>query len=398
MMHHIEEHLTTRVCGEYDVVVAGGGVAGVSAAVSAARLGQKVLLLEKGVVLGGLATVGMISWYEPLSDGPGRHIMHGIPEELLQLSIRYGGDTLHPDWKNGKPTSERRYATHFSPTLFAMALDAYVLDAGVEMLLDTLCVGTQVENGKLTSVLVETKDGRRAYRAKAFVDATGDADLAQRAGIPCELGKNYLSYVAQRASLTECGEALSSQDIMKLRNWRGVGSNLFGGGHPEGYPHLAGVTPEDVTKFVLDGRKMFFDSVKDEPRSSRDILAIPGMAQFRTTRRIQGAATLKETDAWQHCDESIGVLCDFTKPSICYEMPYGALYHPMIDNLFAAGRIVSAEGWGWDAARVIPGAALTGQAAGIAAALRCQNAGSSTASLYPKLAEVLQQAGLEMHL
>lgn len=59
---------------------------------------------------------------------------------------------------------------------------------------------------------------------------------------------------------------------------------------------------------------------------------------------------------------------------------------------------IPAEGWGWDAARVIPGAALTGQAAGIAAALRCQNAGSSTASLYPKLAEVLQQAGLEMHL
>ena len=64
MMHHIEEHLTTRVCGEYDVVVAGGGVAGVSAAVSAARLGQKVLLLEKGVVLGGLA-LSLIHISEP---------------------------------------------------------------------------------------------------------------------------------------------------------------------------------------------------------------------------------------------------------------------------------------------------------------------------------------------
>ena len=77
-MNTIHESLETPVLGEYDVIVCGGGISGLTAAVSAARLGASVLLLEKGVLLGGLATAGLISWYEPLCDGRGRRIMNGM--------------------------------------------------------------------------------------------------------------------------------------------------------------------------------------------------------------------------------------------------------------------------------------------------------------------------------
>ena len=86
----------------YDVIVAGGGVAGVSAAAAAAREGASVLLIEKGVALGGLATIGLISWYEPLCDSEGTQMTGGISEELLHLAIRYGFDDLSQDWREGR--------------------------------------------------------------------------------------------------------------------------------------------------------------------------------------------------------------------------------------------------------------------------------------------------------
>ena len=79
----------------YDVVVVGGGIAGIAAAVSSARCGAKTLLIEKQINLGGLATVGLISWYEPLCDGKGKQMIYGIGEELIKLSIKYGFDNLH---------------------------------------------------------------------------------------------------------------------------------------------------------------------------------------------------------------------------------------------------------------------------------------------------------------
>ena len=91
----MEKFIETREVtykGEYDIIIAGGGIAGVAAALAARRLGSKVLLIEKSVMLGGLATLGLISWYEPLCDGDGRHIIKGISEELLLLSIQYGPD------------------------------------------------------------------------------------------------------------------------------------------------------------------------------------------------------------------------------------------------------------------------------------------------------------------
>lgn len=82
----------------YDVIVVGGGIAGIAAAVSAAREGMKTFLIEKSFNLGGLATGGLISWYEPLCDGKGNQMIFGIAEELIKLSAKNSFDTLPSEW------------------------------------------------------------------------------------------------------------------------------------------------------------------------------------------------------------------------------------------------------------------------------------------------------------
>lgn len=96
MAEYISESLQTPVTYECDVLVAGGGIAGVAAAIAAARQGAKVLLLEKQFMLGGLATAGLITIYLPLCDGRGHQVSFGLAEELLRLSIQYGYEAKYP--------------------------------------------------------------------------------------------------------------------------------------------------------------------------------------------------------------------------------------------------------------------------------------------------------------
>ena len=120
----------------YDVVIVGGGIAGVSAAVSSSRNGAKTLLIEKQINLGGLATSGLISWYEPLCDGNGNQVIFGIAEELIRLSVKYGFENLPKKW-GGEGENEihyDRFATRYSPTVFSLALDEFVRKNGVSIL------------------------------------------------------------------------------------------------------------------------------------------------------------------------------------------------------------------------------------------------------------------------
>jgi hypothetical protein len=107
MIKHLAENLTTEICGEYDVIVA---------ALAASRRGAKTRLLEKQVVLGGLATAGHIAIYLPLCDGMGNKVIGGIAEELLWESIRYGGGNLSPEWEGGPNcvATQKRYRTEFN--------------------------------------------------------------------------------------------------------------------------------------------------------------------------------------------------------------------------------------------------------------------------------------------
>ncbi len=363
------EDITLTRKGSYDVIVVGGGIAGVSAAVSAARGGVRVLLIEKLINLGGLATSGLISWYEPLCDGRGRQMIGGIAEELIRLAVRDCFDTLPESW-GGSEHRDGRFATHFSPTVFSLALDRFVLGSGAALRFDTYATYPLMEGRHCVGVICESADGRELIEGKAIIDATGSASICRRAGMPTVCGENFMSCVAHYID-DECIERYRQTGRQsELRKWFAVGSNMFGHGHPEGMKKTVGDSADELNEYILTGKKMLLDKVREKRKGGFDLTAISTMPQLRTIRRIVGAEDFEAIDG-KPCDNPIGVCGDFRpgREGKHYMIPYGALVHPDFDNLFACGRIISAPaGDGWEVARVIPTCALTGEAAGKAAA------------------------------
>jgi hypothetical protein len=372
-MEYITETRNIPCKDNYDVIVVGGGVAGIAAAVSASRLGTRTLLIEKSGILGGLATLGLIAWYEPLCDGEGHQMIYGIAEELLKLSIRYGYGDIPKSWQEGSPElnpQSPRYACFFSANIFALALDRFLVENGVDVRFDMVASYPVMEGGHCNGIITESKSGREYFPCSVVIDASGDADIIDRAGMPTVVhGKNYLTLVAMRSDLDSYKKALEGNDILMGRIWDSSGSNLEGTGHPEGMHYFTGISNEDVTEYLMESRKLLFEKIKDEDRRSRDIITLPGMAQFRKTRRINGEYVLKESDVYRHFDDSIGTAGDFLYRGQRFEIPYRCLYKKGYDNILASGRIISSDDRAWEVARVIPVAAMTGGAAGVAAHL-----------------------------
>ena len=173
---------------DYDVAVCGGGFAGISAALAAARQGKHVVLFEKEYMLGGLGTAGLVTIYLPLCDGMGHQVSFGIAEELLRLSITYGAEGSYPEnWLESKGTrteKDPRYLVQYNPQLFAILAEQLLLDEGVDILYGSYVTDCTVENGKITALEVHNKSGKTHYTAKSVVDATGDCDIAHHAGVP----------------------------------------------------------------------------------------------------------------------------------------------------------------------------------------------------------------------
>ncbi|MBR4720454.1 MAG: FAD-dependent oxidoreductase [Clostridia bacterium] len=361
---------------DYDVVVVGGGIAGIAASVSAARNGANVLLIEKQINLGGLATGGLISWYEPLCDGKGNQMIYGIAEELIKLSAKYGFDNIPEKWGGSgihPPKSQRyatRYATLFSPTVFSAALDEFVLENGVNIRFDSRATYPVMDGNICKGIIVESVSGSEFFGAKAVIDATGDALVMHRAGVPTVEGENFMTYLVHMYDMEDVKKLIKTGDICRFRRWVGRGSDMFGNGHPEGMGMLKGVTSEDITDYVITGKKSMLEYVKTLDKDGFDIMTLPTMPQLRTIRRIVGKCDFNAIDGETFAD-SIGSCGDFRPRHIGkhYQIPKGALYNEKFPNLFAAGRIISApKGDGWEVARVIPTCALTGEAAGKIAA------------------------------
>jgi len=366
----IEIHERIPVKGSYDVIVAGGGVAGVAAAVSAKRAGKNVLLLEKSISLGGLATLGLINLFVPMCNGRGTQIIKGMAEEFLRLSIKYGYDTIPEEWKNGEPGegAKTRYVTRFSAPIFALALTELVYEEGIDLLFDTVVSRPVMEGNHCKGLIVENKSGREFYAGKVIIDTTGDADVLYRAGVPTVQGKNYFTYMTMGASIESCKKVVETGDIGKLTSYYSGGrATLYGEYHPENMKLYEGTTVAEVTEFVVKNQLEALNKIKNTDRKSRDILTLPGMPQFRTTRHIDGDYTLTTNDQYKHFEDSIGAICDFDQRDYLYEVPFRTLTRRGFDNLITAGRSASATGYAWDVLRVIPPAIITGQAAGLAA-------------------------------
>ena len=188
-MKFVNESIQTTVKHECDVFVGGGGFAGIAAALSAAREGKKVILVEKSYYLGGLGTSGLVTIYLPICDGMGRQVSFGLAEELLKLSVE-----IDCDWKRGAETWLKegmprgpeypRYDVNFNPAFFAISAEKALLKEGVQIMYGVNFVSAVTEDSKIKYAIVEGKSGRYAIEAKSYVDATGDADIAERAGAP----------------------------------------------------------------------------------------------------------------------------------------------------------------------------------------------------------------------
>lgn len=396
----IEREITVQ--DHYDVIVAGGGVAGVAAAISAARMGKRVLLIEKTITLGGLATIGLVNWFVPSCNGRGTKIVKGMAEEMLQLAISCGYDSLPDEWQEGREPGEEaksRYVTAFSVNIFILQLTKWLKDEGVEILFDTVVTQPIMENGICKVLVVENKSGAQCYAASVIIDATGDADVLYRAGVPTVQGKNYHTFYASLTDLSCCEKACREQDIRMLYSKRLFAgpANLFGVNHPKDKPFWLGTTAEDVTNYVVENHLEMLEKLSAEDRRTRDITELPYMAQFRTTRRIDGDYTLTPKDVYRHFADSISAMNDFEHRHFLYEIPYRVMVRHGFGNLLAAGRITSGDGYGWDLLRVIPPAIITGQAAGVAASLAIDEGKAVYEIDIVKLQSILTKQNVMIH-
>lgn len=355
-----------------DVLVAGGGLAGTAAAVASARMGLNTILVEKTIFAGGLATSGMILHYLPLSDARGSQVTFGIAEELLHESIKYGAGDIPLDWRN--PKGKDRLGSRFSPAAFVLALDEFLQRNNVNVWFDSLICGACVTNGRISSVDIENKSGRIRISAKCFIDATGDCDIAKFAGAKFAEQDNFLSIWSLAVSLEAAKSAVAENNASKLLHLVTAGAGNAGGNLPPGAKKYFGTDGREVSEFILETRRLLREKILNEQemvggRKNFFPVALPSMANFRTTRRIIGKYTLKTGEKWRHFNDCIGITADWRGGWDIWEIPYRTLLPEKITGMLAAGRCISSEGEAWEVTRVIQSAAMTGEVCGIAAAM-----------------------------
>lgn len=385
----------------YDVFVAGAGVAGVAAALQAARCGKKVALAEKCATLGGMATTGHVNLFEPMCNGRGVQIIKGMAQELLELAIRYGYDDMPAEWQKGEPgygNSNKRKVCHFSACIFALALCDTLVKAGVDVMFDTVVTDVEAAGGHVDSVIVFNKSGYTRVFAGMFVDTTGDSDLLWRLGVPTVKQGNYHTYAGWGLNLESCQRAVDAQDVGKVC-FDMVGGNAARNGkrHPEGMPLWDGTDGDQVSAYFRTNQMELLENIKGDDRKSREVVMLPAMHQIRTTRRIDGNYTLKYGDMYRHMPDSVGAIGDCLRRDGIFEVPYGALVRSGFDNIITAGRSASGEGDAWEVIRVIPPAILTGQAAGMACAMALDSGCAIADVAIEPLQKALADTGVMIH-
>ena len=393
------------------VLVAGGGIAGIAAALAAARGGKDVLLLEREYALGGMATLGLVTIYLPLCDGQGHQLCFGIAEELLKLSIRHGAEANYPAaWLEADSLQERidkRYMTQFNPHLFAMRVEQLLTESGVSILYGSVVCQAVLEGDRITHVIIENKSGRSAVEAESFIDCTGDADLCHLAGAPTALhgGGNGLAgwYYYQSGGsvqlkmfgLADVAQDTSAEARRKQEKDGERHQAVKVASLDPGF-RFSGVDGQELSDSVLAVHRKMYDDIMGHRESDESYLPVTMSAipLVRMSRRLCGAYTLDESEDHVSFPDSIGMTGDWRNRGPAFELPFRTLYCAGVRNLLAAGRDISVTDRMWDITRVIPGCAVTGEAAGTAAALGSDFPGLDTAVLQQRL----RAGGVKLHL
>ncbi|HKA56291.1 MAG TPA: FAD-dependent oxidoreductase [Candidatus Binatia bacterium] len=403
---------STPVKAETEVLVIGGGSAGVSAAVAAARNGADVILVERLGYLGGLATGGLIILLLTLDDGRGRQVVGGLCQEVTDRLAKRGAAYFPPkaEWGSeaealvrreqswglvwGHGPHRVRYSVAYDPEEFKFALSQMTEDAKVRLLLHAYACDAVVEDGRVAGVTFHGKSGRFAILAKVVIDASGDGDIFTSAGAAYEK-EEVLPW------LWFCmGGVEDSETAIRTGGWFfhtiGEGKVLLPWGAAERVTRKIDATlPEDLTYAELECRKRVMEEVD---RLRREI---PGFAKahlchiadqlgITESRRLVGEYVLGRDDIDRPCDDVIAVTGHWTKYEALYYIPYRSLLTKEFSNLLVAGRCISVDHRVHHATKEIPPCMATGEAAGTAAALAVR------AEIEPKSVDVqLLQRQLE---
>ncbi len=405
----------TPLLGEFEVVVVGGGPAGIAAALAAGRSGRSTILVERYGFMGGAGTAAGLSTFcglHAVVHGEHRQVVHGIADDILaRLEAMNGLNRPH------LTVRDQITAQAYDISAFKIAADELTAEAKVKVLYHAFCVGAVMDSDeRIDAVFVETKSGRRAIRGRIFVDASGDGDLAAWAGAPYELGDGAGSMLypstmfringvdpakAGRAweSIPTLMEEAEKQGrrfprkkpiVRPQRNpieWR---ANLTQIKNPDGTA-VNGVDFEQLSYGEVEGRRQCWDVfqfIREVTPGFENayIVEIAPQIGIRETRRVLGDYVLTEHDILECRDfeDTIGVngwpveahikgdvKFVFTEPGSrgFNQIPYRIVLPRKVENLFVAGRCASMSHEGQSSARVSGPCFIMGQAAGTAADL-----------------------------
>jgi FAD dependent oxidoreductase len=397
------------VFGDYEVVVLGGGPAGIAAAATAARLGRSTLLIERYGFLGGMGTAAGVTNFCGLHanvHGTIRRVVRGIADDLLERIDQLGG-LRAPHSIFGKTLAQA-----YDTAAYKIAADELLLAAGAEILFHAYAASAVMADGRITAVVVETKSGRMAITGQMFIDCSGDGDLAVFAGARFDVGDSdgnllfpttmfRLNNVSAETAtesvreidrLMDAAERVSNEpfprrgvivrpqrnpiewraNVTQVRNAAGkavdaTDARQFSAGEIEGRRQVA-----RFFKFMKAGVPGFEQSY---------IVDLPPQLGVRETRRIRGLATMTGQDVLScaSADDSIGVngwplemhvdgdviwgWPDIPGSRGFNQLPFGMLVAAGINNLLVAGRCASMDHDGQSAARVSGPCFVMGQAA-----------------------------------
>jgi hypothetical protein len=381
------EVLQTPIVARHQVVVAGGGPSGVVAALAAARSGADTLLVERYPFLGGNGTAGLMTCYNGFRNQrppDALQTVKGIPAEYIAELIRLGGVTEvdpYPHAKHDLRAGDLPYCIGFDAEAAEIAALNLLVKEGVKLRLHSWVVGPMLEGTRVIGIIVESKSGRQAIAANVVVDATGDGDVAARAGAPfagpASRGDRMgMSLMYQLGGVPASIEGNFGGIRMgdRVVRW-GPG---FGGD---------GLDVENLTRAEVETRRKLWEDVRKlrrQPGHESIYLARTATGiGVRETRRILGEHLLTEEEAIRGTRfPDVVAISSNPMPSYRgrryffdhegFDIPYRSLVPQKIDGLVLTGRCISCEQGPFQSARSMAPAMAVGHASGCAAALAAQ--------------------------
>lgn len=391
-----EPERRTAVIAETDVLVIGGGSAGVSAAVAASRGGARTMLVERYGSLGGLATNGLIILLLTLDDGRGKQVIAGLCQEMVERLAARNACLFPPkdEWGSADPALVEkyqrlglvwggaphvvRYSVAYDPEEFKCEADQMVADAGVDLRFHRWATAVVKDGDRITHVVFESKAGREAIACRAVIDCTGDADIAVLAGEPVESERVHPWLWFRTANVDD-----EAAEASKLRPGYYKTTGKHGYLHPWGAAEriehdIDATNPDDLTYAEVECRRLVraeVDRLRGKAPGFEDAYLAGFAASLGITesRRLVGRHMLSREEMDQPQGDAVAVTGHWTKYGSTYEIPWGSLVPKTTTNLAVAGRCISVDHRAHHATKEIPACFATGEAAGLGAALALQH-------------------------